>query len=92
MLRADLLGERERVVEHRLRQHQRELFAAVTRREVGGADRFLEDRRNRLEHFVADGVAVRVVDLLEEIEVDDGERERAAGSAADSSNARASSS
>ena len=75
--RADLLGERDA----RRRASvsgiiTRELLAAVARREVGGADRFLEDRRNGLQHFVADGVAVRVVDLLEEIEVDDGQRQR----------------
>ena len=51
-------------------QQQRELVAAEAGEEVGLARRAPEPRRGLLQHLVADGVAERVVDRLEVVEVD----------------------
>ena len=48
----------------------RELVAAQARDDVGLAHAFLDARRDRPQHRVARGVAVRVVHLLEVVEVD----------------------
>ena len=61
-----------------LRQGDDELVAAVAERQVGLAQRDAHAVGERLEHVVARGVAVRVVDLLELVHVDHHERQRLA--------------
>ena len=68
---ADFVGHLGGGVRVRLRQHQGEFFTAVTRRQVDVPDGKLQQLSDGLEHFVAGLVAVRVVDLLEVIEVDE---------------------
>jgi hypothetical protein len=46
------------------------LLAVVPAREVDAADRFLEPHRELAQHVVARIVPVRVVDRLEEIDVE----------------------
>ena len=52
------------------RQEQGELVAAEAGEEIGLARRAPEPCRGLLQHLVADGVAMRVVDRLEVVEVD----------------------
>ena len=59
-----------------LEQHG-ELVAAEARRDVGAADAVVEPARELDEHLVAGGVAERVVDGLEVVEVEEDHRRRA---------------
>ena len=54
-----------------LRHQDDELFAAVTRDDVGFAGRFVNQLGHRLQHLVAGDVATLIVDGLEMIDVDD---------------------
>ena len=56
-----------------LRHHHGEFFAAVSRRQIDASDGVLEHPGDRFEHFISHGMAVGVVDLLEEVEIDDGQ-------------------
>ena len=60
------------------RQDQRELLPAEPGRDVGRARAGAQQPRERLQHAVAGGVAQRVVDALEVVEVADQQRDRAA--------------
>ena len=67
----DALGDRggvARLVDRP--QQQREFVAAEPRQHVGLARRAPQPRRGLLQHLVADGVAERVVDRFEVVEVD----------------------
>ena len=59
------------------RQDHRELLAAVAAHAVAAPDALLQLRRHQLQHLVSAGVAVAVVKLLEVVDVDDQQRERA---------------
>ncbi len=54
-----------------------ELVAAQARHGIGVADRFREPARERLQDFVAGGVAERVIDVLEPVEIHEQERDGA---------------
>ena len=58
--------------------HQRELVAADARDQIGRAEPLAQHLGDRLEHRVAGRVAVRVVDLLEVVEVEHDDRARVA--------------
>ena len=70
-------------IDRRMEKH-RELIAAEARDRVGAADRRFDGLREPHEHFVAGHMSVRIVDLLEAIDVEDAERAviRAAGNGA----------
>jgi hypothetical protein len=55
--------------------HDHELLAAQPRQRVGIAGALAQDLRHRLQHRVADVVAVAVVDALEVVDVHDDDRE-----------------
>ncbi|MNP33451.1 hypothetical protein D3C76_1266920 [compost metagenome] len=70
-------------VQHLVRRIQRgighdngELFTTVTANEIGLAQALLEKQRQALDHPVAHGVAVAVVDLLEVVDVEHGKAQR----------------
>ena len=75
---AQLLGHGGSVIERRLRQHEHELLAPVATHEVGAPDVLPKDVRHAAQHAVAHLVAVRVVDGLEVIEVNEGDGQRPA--------------
>ena len=77
--RPDLLGQRQRARLRRARQHERELLAPEPRGHVGLAGRRAQEGGEAPQHVVAGVVAQRVVDALEVVEVDDEQREVAAG-------------
>ncbi len=56
-------------------QEERELVAADAERGIGAADRHGDELAHLGEELVADGVALRVVDPLELVDVDEHERE-----------------
>ena len=58
-----------------MRQEEGELVAADPERRVGRADRLGDEGADLAEELVADGVAPRVVDALELVDVDEHERE-----------------
>ena len=60
-----------------VREDDRELLAAVAARDVAGTERVREEVADALEDEVAEGMAEVVVQLLEVIEVDHDERDRA---------------
>src|SRR5262245_9459959 len=63
----------------RLRQHHCELFAADARYPILTESQSVDDAVGKLtQHFIADGVSVGVIDLLEMIDVARDERERMA--------------
>ena len=76
--RAELLGEDRALLDAGLGQDEHELLAAVAADQVatraGCAEMRLGDAA---QHDVADAVAVRVVDGLEVVDVDEGDRQRA---------------
>ena len=72
----DPLGDLERLLGRRLRQQDRELFAAEARRHVVVAQLGPEHLCDALEHRVARQVPVGVVDLAEEVEVGHDQRQR----------------
>ena len=74
-LGADALGQRPRALLGRLVEDDAELLAAVARADVGFARARDQDLRQLGQHRVALQVAVRVVDLLEVVEVDHQERD-----------------
>src|SRR6266566_5908647 len=61
-----------------LGKQDRELLAPESRRQVDTSDPPLQDLREDTEHFVADLVPKKVVDVLEVVEVRDDEREAVA--------------
>ena len=71
-----LLRDRHRLVDIDVRQHDDELFAAVTRARVVGALAAIQSLRDGLQHFVAGVVPVFVVHELEVIDVDEEQRKR----------------
>ena len=66
----------ERLVEAGLREQDRELLAAEARGNVVVAKLGAEDLRDALEHLVADEMAVRVVDVAQQVEVGHDQRRR----------------
>ena len=74
--RAQLLGQAHGVLGERLRQDEHELLAAVATEGVADADGLGDEARDLAQHRVAGGVAVRVVDRLEAVDVDEGDAER----------------
>ena len=77
--RQHALGEALALVgAHGARLDDGELVAAETGEEVGFADAGAQALRNCLEQGVANRVAVRIVDLLELVEIDPVQRQRAA--------------
>ena len=77
-LLADALGEQHRAAAVGLLAEDDELLAPEPRDDVGGALFPLEHLAEASDDHVADVVAVRVVDLLEEVDVHDEDRELAA--------------
>src|SRR5205814_3509548 len=76
-LGADALGERERAINAAARQEAAELVAAVAEARVDLlADRAEDDAADEAQDLVARLVAVRVVVLLEPVEVEEDERQR----------------
>ena len=73
---ADALGDLERLLRRRLGQQDRELLAAEARGHVVVAQLGAEDLRDAPQHRVAREVAVRVVDVAQEIEVGHDQRHR----------------
>ena len=71
---ADLLGQRARPFQVRLRQDQGEFLTAVARGHVAPLDRTREHLGDQAQHLIADLMAEGVVELLEMIDV--GEQER----------------
>ncbi len=67
---AQPLAGGDRVVKRCLRQHQREFLAAQPPSDIGGALLLLQNVGDRLDDFVADVVAVAVIDPLEVIDVE----------------------
>ena len=65
----DALGELSRAGLVRPGQHQQELFPAPASGKVRSAQRFAKNVRERAQHFVADSMTVRVVHVLEPVEV-----------------------
>ena len=72
----DSLGDLERLVGRRLRQEDRELLAAEPRRHVVVTELRPEDLRDSAEHGVPGEMAVRVVDVAEQVEVGHDQRQR----------------
>ena len=77
---AQLLGEDRAFLDVRLGQDQHELLAAVAADQVGRAQVGGERLGDAAQDDVAGRVAVRVVDGLEVVDVDEGDRQRAARS------------
>ncbi len=73
--RTDALRDLERLLRVRLGQQDAELLAAEPRRDVVVAQLHAEDLGDALEHGVAGEVAVRVVDVAEQVEVGHDQRE-----------------
>ena len=73
---ADPLGDLQRLLGRRLGQQDRELLAAEAGRDVVVAQLGAEDLGDPLQHRVAGEVAVRVVDLAEQVEVGHDQRQR----------------
>ena len=76
-LLADALGHAVSARHRGVREDDRELLAAVAARDVAGTERVREEVADALEDEVAEGMAEVVVELLEVIEVDHDERDRA---------------
>ena len=74
--RADPLGDLQRLLRARLGKQDAELLAAEPRRDVVVAQLRAEDLGDALEHGVAGEMAVRVVDVAQEVEVGHDQRER----------------
>src|ERR1051326_7125931 len=72
----DALGHGAGAAEVRVREDDRELVAAEAGEEVGRAQRLAHGAAELGEDDVADGVAERIVDLLEVVDVEHQERER----------------
>ena len=75
--RAQLLGQRGAFLDAGLGQDEHELLAAVAADEVGCAQAGRDRLGDAAQDDVADGVAVRVVDGLEVVDVDERDRQRA---------------
>jgi hypothetical protein len=75
---ADPLGNLERLLRRRLREQDRELLAAEAGGHVVVAQLRAEDLGDALQHRVAGEVAVRVVDVAEQVEVGHDQRHRPA--------------
>ena len=76
-LAPDPLGDLERLLRAGLRKENAELLAAEARRHVVVAQLRAEDLGDALEHGIAGEVAVRVVDVAQEVEVGHDQRQRA---------------
>ena len=74
---ADLLGDRQRALARGVVQKCRELFAAQAAEQVDAAQAAARHFGEDLQHAVADGVAVAVVDRFEIIEIEQHHRGRA---------------
>ena len=74
--RAQPLAEHARALLVDAAHEHGELLAAVARQHVLGAQRVVEHADHRAQHVVADEVAVRVVELLEVIDVEHEQRQR----------------
>ena len=70
---------RGRVGDARIDERERELVAAESRAQVRAPDGLRQPRRDFAQHVVAGTVAGGIVDAIELIDVDDGERERPMG-------------
>ena len=75
-LLADALRDLERLLRARLREEDAELFAAEARRDVVVAQVRAEDLGDALQHRVPGEMAVRVVDVAQEVEVGHDQRQR----------------
>ena len=75
-LLADALRDLERLLGARLREKDAELLAAEARRDVVVAQMRAEDVGDALQHGVAGEMAVRVVDVAQEVEVGHDQRQR----------------
>ena len=76
----DLLRAERRIVRmHDVREQYEELVAALPAYRVGAAYAGLQALRHRFQQLIADGVAQRIVDVLESIEIDVEHGDRAAG-------------
>src|SRR2546423_9330784 len=75
---ADALADGKRAVAAGVGQHQRELVAAEARDDVGLARAPPDDGGGLDQRAAAKQVAVRVVDRLESVEIDEQERQRTA--------------
>src|SRR6202171_561159 len=73
-----LFGHLERFRLPHARQHDVELLAAIPRHQVDLADVAPQRERHAAQHAVAEDVAVLIIDLLEEIEIDHQQRKRVA--------------
>src|SRR5687768_17819442 len=72
----DPFGDAEGAFIRRLRQHDRELLAAVARGEVGGAiDGPRDDVADAAQALVPDDVAIAVVEELEMVDVEEDQRQ-----------------
>ena len=75
---ADRLEFDARVFERGFREQDRELFAAEARDEIARAHRRSQHLGDPAEHDVARGMAVRIVDMFEVIDVEHRDRQAAA--------------
>jgi hypothetical protein len=73
--RAGVLGDPDRRAGVHVGQHQRELLAAVPGGEAAGGTAFLQQVSDPPEHVVSDDVSEGVVHLLEEVQVDQCDRD-----------------
>ena len=73
---AELLGEDRALLDVRLGQQEHELLAAVAADGVRASEVVLDRLGDAAQDDVAGGVAVRVVDRLEVVDVDEGDRQR----------------
>lgn len=74
-LRADALQALAGLARIGARQYQQKLFAADTKHRIGAAQVVQQVLRDGLEYVVADQVAAFVVEALEVIEIDQGQRQ-----------------
>lgn len=74
-LRADALQALAGLARIGARQYQQKLFAADTKHRIGAAQVVQQVLRDGLEHVVADQVAAFVVEALEVIKIDQGQRQ-----------------
>ncbi len=73
---AQALGDVAAFEARRVAEHQQELLAAPAREQVVALDGRTHELGQAADHLVAGGVAVRVVDALEVIDVDEDQRHR----------------
>src|SRR5262249_36754067 len=74
---AQALRGRERAGLVRLAEDERELLASEAARRVRRAERLVEELADALQHLVAERMAVRVVERLERVDVEEHERQNA---------------